>query len=196
MLLVVTGLLGTGCETVDPPAASNNSTAQRGPNDQPIIDDRIEVGERLKVELRDTGTTEGSASEQVVREDGTISLLYNQSVTAAGKKKGELEEEIHKLYVPKYFRRMTVIIRRESLVFFVRGEVKAPGRQLYDGSMTALRAISSAGDFTEFANKRNVDIIRRTGKKEKFNAAKALQNPERDVPIYPGDIVHVNRSIL
>ena len=73
--------------------------------------------------------------------------------------------------------------------------VKAPGRQLYVGETTVTKAIGSAGDFTDFANHKNVELIRANGKKIKVNVDNALQDPALDPQVYPGDQVYVHRKL-
>src|ERR1700691_3179415 len=87
-----------------------------------------------------------------IKEDGTITLPDIGKIQAAGKTAGELQNEIHDLYVPKYYTHLTVTVSTGDRVYYVRGEVKAPGRQLYVGETTVSRAITSAGDFTDFAS--------------------------------------------
>jgi len=62
----------------------------------------------------------------------------------------QLQDEIVAIYVPKYFQRMTVSIKTDDRFFSVLGEVRNPSRQQYVGQMTVLKAIASAGGFTEF----------------------------------------------
>jgi len=135
--------------------------------------------------------------QQVVREDGTITLPLNKTIIAAGKRKGQLEEEIQKLYVPNVLTRLTVNIRAEERSYFVQGEVRLPGQKAHTGSITAMKAIATAGDFTDFANKSQVEIIRANREKIHMNAKKALKDPARyDVPVYPGDTVYVHRRFF
>jgi polysaccharide biosynthesis/export protein VpsN len=135
--------------------------------------------------------------QQVVREDGSITLPLNKTVKAAGKQKGQLEEEILRIYVPNILKRLTVNVRSEERSYFVRGEVRLPGQKVHTGLITAMKAISAAGDFTDFAKKTDVEIIRASGEKIHMNAKKALKDPSRyDVPIFPGDSVHVNRRFF
>jgi len=171
-----------------PPAAAQH---------QGVISDEIQPGETLTVELMDVGNEPGKVFQQTVREDGTITLLLNQNIKAAGLKKGELEEAIRNLYVPRYYKRMTVNVRREQLVFFVAGEVKRPDRYPYTAGLTVTKAISAAGDFTDYGKHTNVQVVRTNGKSETVNVKKALNgHPELDLPIYPGDTVVVKRRIF
>src|SRR6185312_11736555 len=48
---------------------------------------------------------------EVVHEDGTITLQYIGPIKALGKTAGELQREIHDLYVPKYYRELTVTVK-------------------------------------------------------------------------------------
>ena len=47
---------------------------------------------------------------------------------------------------PKYYRHLTVTVNTGDRVYYVTGEVKQPGRQLYAGQMTVTKAITTAGE--------------------------------------------------
>lgn len=134
-------------------------------------------------------------SNQIIKDDGTINLPYVGTVKAAGKTPGELQNEIQNLYVPKYYVRLTVSVTSDDRVFYVGGEVKQPGRQLYVGATTVTKAIQSAGDFTDFANRSKVWLIRANGQRIKVNCNKALEDPSQDPPVYPGDQIQVPRRL-
>ena len=173
-----------GCQTG--PTPKNADAAPR-------TDTSYQPGDRIIIDFADNAGVPQNW-QQTVREDGTITLPLNQTLQAVGKQKGELEEAIRKLYVPKILKRLTVNIRPQQQTYFVRGEVKAPGQKEHTGLITALKAIATAGDFTDFAKKTNVEIIRgSTGERIIMNAEDAIRNPALDVPIYPGDSIHVNR---
>ena len=128
-----------------------------------------------------------------ISEDGTITLLWNQTFIAAGKTRGELEREIRGRYVPQYYRDLTVTITQPERWYFVSGEVKAPNRYPYVGTTTILKAIASAGDFTDFAKKNGVKLTRTDGSSSTINCLKARGDPRRDLPVYPGDTIFVPR---
>ena len=101
------------------------------------------------------------------------------------------------MYVPGYFRSLTVTVQLKERWFFVRGEVKNPGQKPYLGSMTVLKAISAAGDFTDFANRSHVRLTRADGTRTvTVDCKKALKNFRYDLPVYPGDVIHVSRRIF
>ena len=91
---------------------------------------------------------------------------------------------------------MTVVVKPGLRFYSVGGEVKQPGRQQYAGQITVLRAIVTCGDFTEFANRRKVEIIRASGQREVMDCNKARKDPMKfDRPICPGDAIFVPRSL-
>jgi protein involved in polysaccharide export with SLBB domain len=189
VFLLLVGL-GIGCETTGTPQ-SNPNMGSRPEDGQ--VNTTFSPGDKLIIEF-DLGLP--TPWTQSVREDGMISLPYNKSIMAAGKKKGELEQLIHDVFVPDILRRLTVNIRSEDRTYFVDGEVRTPGQKVHTGLITATKAIAAAGDFTDFANKRNVEVIRSNGQKIKMNALKALQDPSKDVAVFPGDRVHVYRRVF
>jgi protein involved in polysaccharide export with SLBB domain len=156
---------------------------------------RFRVGETVIVDLTGTADLIPQHSEPI-KEDGTITLPYIGAVQAAGKTPGKLQNEIHDLYVPQYYVRLTVTVKSEDRVYYVGGEVRQPGRQLYVGETTVTRAVQSAGDFTDFANRSKVWLVRANGKRVKVNCSKALENSSLDLPVYPGDQIQVPRRFF
>ncbi len=160
-----------------------------------LSSDTIRVGDKLTVRLSDIPAPPDPI-EQRVREDGNITLLLGVQIKAVGKKAGELETEIQQAYVPKYYRRLTVNVKCEERVFYVDGEVRKPDRYIYAGEMTVLKAISTAGGFTEFAKKNKVEVTHASGGKPiVVDCVKALRSPKLDIPIYPGDRIFVHKRI-
>src|SRR6266571_6223262 len=155
----------------------------------------IHVGDSLTVVFSDLPTTPPQLQVQV-DENGKITLIENQTFTAVGKTRAQLEKEIRALYVPSIYTKMTVTISRPERLFYVGGEVKNPGRQTYIGPITVLKAIQSAGDFTDFAQRKRVKLTRLNGKSETINAIKAREDPRLDLPVFPGDTIHVPRRIF
>lgn len=163
-----------------------------GPQPSPCSLDEIRPGDLITVSFSDL-PKEGGLPEQRIRvqEDGTITLPMGVSLVAGAKKYGVVEKEIVSRYVPKYYRQLSVSLKTEERFYFVGGQVKGPGRQIYLGPTTLLRAIQSCGDFTDFANKSKVQIHRASGKLEIIDCKKAIKDPKFDVPICPGDSIIV-----
>src|SRR5579871_560632 len=111
------------------------------PDLPPSYGNTFHVGDLVTVSfaLLTTGSTTDPNSmpdhTERIHEDGTISLLYIGSVKAEGKTAGQLQQEIHDLYVPKYYRDLNVTVRGDVLFFYVDGEVVNRGGKDYPGSM-------------------------------------------------------------
>jgi polysaccharide export outer membrane protein len=193
--LLVAGLIAGCSSTSSEPPPAPALSAGGGTNAAPALGasiDEIRVGEKITIIIGDIPQPYNHV--QQVRADGTISLPLDVVVTAAGKRKNDLQEEIRKAYVPKFFLRCTVTVETEDRFFFVNGQVRASNRYPYTGEMTALRAISVAGGFNEFAKKNRVLVTRPNGKRITVDCKKAERDPKYDVPIYPGDTIFVDRK--
>ncbi len=201
--LLFAALLFTGCETAKPDAKSAFSQAAppaAGGSDGIISDgdstEMIHVGDSLVIVFSDL-PSQVPNFEVRVDEAGAVTLMLNEKFVAAGKTRGQLEKEIRERYVPRVFVRMTVTIKPQERMFYVDGEVKQPGPKMYMGQpVTVLKAIASAGDFTDFAKRTKVTLTRLNGKKQIINCDKARRDPRLDVPVYPGDSIHVPRRIF
>jgi polysaccharide export outer membrane protein len=220
--LVLAGLLFAGCQTTEvdsgysqvpgvettaragaasasggqltaTPVATNSGAVTNAEPSSEII----QTGNILLITFGDLPTPL-PAFDQRVRDDGTITLIYNQVFHAAGKRIGDLEKEIHDFYVPRYFINLTVTVRisSETRSYFVDGEVRAPSKYPYTASITVSKAIAAAGGLTDFANKRNVQLIRPNGKTQTVNYNKVLDHPELDPQVFPEDRIHVKRRII
>jgi len=88
----------------------------------------------------------------------------------------------------------------ERDLFYIRGEVARPGPYQFESGLTILRAISYAGGFTQFANRKQVDILRPGGngvqKKLTVNLKAIEEGKKEDLPLVPGDSVIVPRRIF
>lgn len=161
------------------------------------VDDEIRIGDTLLISLLDVPQDYAISERQfVVRSDGTINLPNLNAVPAVGKRFGAFEREVQTNYISGgFFKRVTVVVKPSERYYSVGGEVKAPGRQQYLGQTTVLRAIVSCGDFTEFANRRRVEITRAGGIREIMDCKAAIKNPKLDRPICPGDHINIPRSL-
>ena len=158
------------------------------------VDDVIRLGDTLTINLLDI--PEPKTDTYLVGSDGTINLSLLGSIVATNKKFGVFEKEIQKEYLDrKFYRQVKVVVKPGDRFYTVGGEVNAKGRQMYVGQTTVLRAIVSCGDFTEFANRRSVEILRADGTREVMNCVKARKDQRYDRPICPGDAVFVPRSL-
>jgi len=131
-----------------------------------------------------------------IRDDGTLVLPFNVVVKAAGSTASQLQDAIHAAYVPYLFRHLTATVKTEERFYFVGGEVRNPSRQLYIGDMTVLRAIDTAGGFTDFANRKKIELRRSNGQIQQLNWNDAMKDSKRDLAVYPNDQIIVRKRIL
>ena len=204
--LVLAGAMISGCaSTTGDPVFSENpgSSATPSPGAPAASTEAsaalFRVGETVIVTFSGGGINSEPimpTHTEPIKEDGTITLDWIGPVKAAGKTPGELQNEIHDLYVPKYYVRLTVTVSSQARVYYVGGEVVHPGVFEYVGQTTVTKAIQAAGDFTDFANRSNVSLIHANGQRIEVNCKKALEDPSLDPPVYPGDQIHVKRRLI
>ena len=200
--LLMTAVFLTGC-------VSNSNGSLQPPSSQKVSnkDQTSAVSEVPSSDLLEPGnpvTISFSGLSTVplpftcrIREDGTITPPYlNKQIKAAGKTIGALEQELEKEYVPKIYRTINVTIRTAERFYFVGGEVRQPSRQPYIGRITVSQAIQSAGDFTDFADQRKVRVFRSNNKVQIVDCKAALEDPTKDVLIYPGDRIVVDSKLF
>jgi protein involved in polysaccharide export with SLBB domain len=164
-------------------------------NPDQMIAGVLRVGDLVRVSLLDIPQPPPIV-EIRIPEDGRITLPYTVTVDARGKTVSQLQEEIRRHYVPTLFKQLTVNIKTEERFYYVGGEVRASGRQPYYGDMTVLRAIDTVGGFTDFANRKNIELRRSNGKIFKLNWNKVIKDPSLDLPVYPNDQITVRRRLF
>jgi protein involved in polysaccharide export with SLBB domain len=136
--------------------------------------------------------------ETEVLADGTIILPLVGSVKAEGRTLPDLQKDIQERY-NKYYKPssgFTVTVKPQARIYYIGGEIRNPGPKMYLYEVTVTKAIQTAGDFTDFANKRNVQLVRADGTKLTINCKKALTRPELDPPVFPGDKIIVRRRLF
>lgn len=208
--LVLAGLLVAGCQTekVDsgfsevPGLPQTTAATGAGNQGNPASTNAgtaeiVHAGDILLITFADLPAPL-PAFDQKVKDDGTITLIYNRVFQAAGKRTGELEKEIRDFYVPAYFINLTPTVRisGDTRYYFVDGEVKAPGQRPYTGPITVTKAITSAGGFTDFASKGRIRLTHPDGQQQKVNWRHVLDHPELDPPVYPNDKIYVPRRLF
>ncbi len=174
-------------------AAAPAATATSGSDSNSLFAtsiDRLAIGDLIRIVF--SGISDPpQPHEERIKDDGTLTLPLIGAVKADGKTSGELQKAITDAYVPDYYKRLTVTVLSDRRVYHVGGQVRSPGRQEYLGPTTVTKAIQSAGDFNDFADRRNVVLTRVDGKTIKVNCVKAAGNPALDPPVFPGDKIEV-----
>ncbi len=142
--------------------------------------------------VRFSGIMEQQQLELVIDENGEISLLHiKEPIPAAGLTTSALEARIEQLYVDGgIYKNVSVNVTMTAKVFYVQGEVLAPGQfQLMSGT-TLLQAIAGARGPSAFANLKKVTITRH-GKIYTYNVKTLEKDPSKDVKIEAGDVIKV-----
>ncbi len=134
----------------------------------------------------------------MVRPDGKISLPLLQDLQAEGLTVLELQKEITRRYREHITNpRVTVIVNQiNSYKVSVLGKVASPGVYPITGDTTFVEAISMAGGFTEWANRRKITVItHQEGKKKKItiNYKKIVsgKDPHQNIILKRGDTIIV-----
>src|SRR5437016_3667417 len=192
---VVLAILGGGCQL-------RHRSAITGPSFADLPDPTSEATKRLSQRIIHTGESlsfnfqdpdgaqESIVMHDIVKQDGTVTLLSNRVFNAAGRTISELEREIGRYYGPKLYRNW----QTEPLPYRVDGEVKAPGLQSYIGPLTISQAIRGAGGFTKSANQKKVQLIR-SHHTYVINCTRTREDPALDMKIFPGDEILVPHSL-
>lgn len=203
--IVWAGFVFTGCES-EPQFADfplHSAPARQGSNGQYAYQpprsgktDFFQVGDQVKITFATPDSTPPlQPVSETIKDDGTINLNMLGAVVAAGKSPGQLQAELQDAY-KKYFVNLTVTVTSEARYYYVHGEVKGEGPKTYLGDTDIVKAISAAGGFTEFANKKKVRLTR-GNKTQIINVIKAIEGDrQNNVPVYPGDTIVVPRRIF
>lgn len=170
-------------EATTPSGASEEPAYQVGPNDL------LNIYVWKEAEL---------TQDVIVMPDGRISFPLIGVIMAQGKTLTQLKETItEKLKDFVTSPEITVIMRESrSRTIYTIGKVARPGPYALAPDMTVLQALSTAGGFAEWADEKNILIIRREGKKEvqiPFNYKEFIsgKNAAQNILLSPGDTIVV-----
>lgn len=125
----------------------------------------VEPGDVLLVNSSDLDSPIRLPGDQTILPDGTIALgIYGRPIVA-GKTLDEIEAIIKSMVQPPNKEPVRISVRlvsRQSKVFYVLGEVNAPGAFPLTGRETVLDGILQAGGLTERASRRDIVLTRPT----------------------------------
>ncbi len=154
---------------------------------------RVGPGDKLRIEVYKD--TQLSQSVQV-RPDGKITLPLIGDLDATGRTPIELRDTIAKS-LKEYITNPTVtVIVVEALAsqVFVMGEVSHPGPVQIFGPTTIMQVLAMAGGFKEFANTKDVRVLRPNGTSVqtiRFNYKEAVNAETKPLFVRAGDTVIV-----
>jgi polysaccharide export outer membrane protein len=155
---------------------------------------RLGAGDKLRIEVyRDTQLSQSAQ----VRPDGKITLPLVGDIDAHGKTPTELDDAIT-IALKEYVNNPSVtviVVEAAAATAYVIGGVNNPGSVALQGNVTVLQALASAGGFTDFADRKNILILRKTAagtETIRFNYKDAIQgSPSSAMPLRAGDTVVV-----
>jgi polysaccharide export outer membrane protein len=138
------------------------------------------------------------SAEVRVRPDGKISLPLLNDIQAAGLTPEELRVKLAEA-ASKYVQEpsASVLVREiHSRQVFITGNVAKPGTYQLNGDMNVLQLIAQAGGILEYADAKNIVIIRSEAGRQrhyKFNYGDVIKRkqPEQNISLKPGDTVVV-----
>jgi polysaccharide export outer membrane protein len=182
-------LLLTSCESTGAAGGTGPSAVRSAAGGAVVL------GEGDVIKLIFAGAPELN-SMQKIRSDGKISLAMVGEAQAAGRTLPQLQNDLMGLYKAQLQNPAVVVTLETSAnAVIVSGEVRAPGRKIFDRPTTLLEAIMESGGFTEFANKSKVSIIRAEGgqyRTEIVDMRGALKGESTDVVyVRGGDLINV-----
>ena len=161
----------------------------------PIDDKTYQIGAQDELSILVVGEKDYSG-QYLVRPDGRISMPFIGEVVAAGRTPEQLGQDVAE--------RVTVWVKKpqvsvmllavKSKKYYINGEVLKPGEYSLIVPTTVMEGLSQTGGFKEFANQKDIRILRNGGRtvlhfnyKEILNGKKLEQN----VLLEPGDIIVV-----
>jgi protein involved in polysaccharide export with SLBB domain len=132
----------------------------------------------------------------VIDDRGSVNLPLIGEIKIEGRTASEAQRMIERAYITGgYYKKINVNVVAESPEYFIRGEVEHQGKYPLSPDLTLLRAITEAGGYTEYADHRDVKILR--GDDASFYDAKKIEDRKADDPlIKPGDIIVVGRKMI
>lgn len=138
------------------------------------------------------------SAEVTVRPDGMISVPLVNDISALGLTPDQLRERLMEA-ARRYTQdpAVTVVVKQiNSRRVFITGEVSKPGIYPLTAPMTVLQLIALAGGLDEFADSKNIRIMRTdNGRpmsyKFDYKAVAAGRQLDRNIDLRPGDTVVV-----
>lgn len=172
------------------------------------LDDKtpISIGDQLTFRILED---EDPPVSLVISDSGQVQIPYVGNVVAVNKTPRALALEIRQALEGHLYNKATVLISLEKRTARSPGRVYLTGEVLKQGpldlpadeKLTVSRAIIQAGGFADFANKRKVKLIRKTGNIEKVQIVDVAEiinkgKLEQDQVLQPGDVILVPARLI
>jgi protein involved in polysaccharide export with SLBB domain len=125
----------------------------------------VEPGDVVLVHPTEIDSPIRLPSDQPILPDGTITLGRYGRLVVAGMTLAEIEAAVHAQIEARTQEKVAVGVRlvsRQSKVYYVLGEVNAPGAFQFNGRETVLDAIMAAGGLNDRASRQYITLARPT----------------------------------
>ena len=198
-LAVVTSLLiltaaAAGAQSQARPAVPGGTVGTSGKASSATSDYRLVPGDKLRIEVYKDDKLSQSLQ---VRPDGKITLPLVGDLAAAGRTSSELRDTIASSLKEYNTNPIVTVIVVETVppLIYVMGEVNNAGPQPLKGEMTVLQALAAAGGFKDFANTKNIRVLRQGAAGLQttlsFNYKDAIRGVTKPIVLQPGDTIIV-----
>ena len=175
------------------------------------LDDKHKLiaGDRISFRIEEDRDPPGTPPTLLtVTDSGELNVPYIGLVTVSGKTCQTAADEIKTLLEKDYYFKATIVIGLDQATkvvgrFNINGNVRNPG--VYElpvnETFTAGKAITRAGGFADFADKKSVKVIRSVnGQKQTFevNMVEIWEKGkiEKDIPVLPDDYIFVPQKLI
>jgi polysaccharide export outer membrane protein len=154
---------------------------------------RLGAGDKLRIEVYKDAQLSQSVQ---IRPDGKITLPLVGDIEATNRTPIELRDAIT-IALKEYMTNPVVtviVVEATAAMAYVMGEVNHPGSVNLQGPLTVLQALALAGGLKDFADAKNIKILRRTSTGVEtiaFNYKDAVKSARAPVYLRPGDTVVV-----
>jgi len=182
-------------------AETNNLVLQETVKTMDFLDDhqKLGPGDRLTYRVIED---EDEPRSLTVTDSGDLEVPYYGLVHAASKTSRQLAREIRTLLERQLYYQATVIIAVEVVnKARVSGKVYVTGQVRNSGGYEIPAAMLNAGGFSDFSDKRNVRLIRKTANGKQTFVINILDiwekgNLDKDLVVQPDDLIVVPARLV
>lgn len=218
-ILAVVAIFGFSARSVSAQAVPDLSTASTGSRsssiglagvvksmDQLDSTTHISVGDQLNFRIVED---EEQPVTLTVSDSGQVEVPYAGKVQAAGKTPRELAYDVKRVLESGLYKLATVLISLDRRTVQSPGTIYLTGEVSRQGpleippneQLTVTTAILRAGGFSDFANRRKVKVLRKTGFGEKVYLVDVKQVLDKargdlDLAVKPGDVIMVPARLI
>lgn len=191
---VESGVANTAPTRLSPPSALDRNR-------------KLGVGDQVSLQILEDRTPPVATR---VSDTGDLEVPYIGRIQAEGRSVAALTQDIERALEKDYYYEATVrlaidqVNRDATSKVFVSGEVRSPGAQDFfrGDNLTVGGAVLRAGSFTQWANKRDVRVVRPDGRGGnqtfKIDLKSVLEDGqvEKDIELKDGDYIIVRKRLI